>query len=199
MTVDTRPTTPATLPLRVHLLERKISEFQPPEGEDLTAVIASLNRLYVLTQTGAVSFPAQPLTWDLPDDQFFYGPSGMNTSLSGLVLGDHIPDYGLSTKPFIERVLGGEETGNRFGARSLVQIVLGSNDWDFEDDAVSSLASKTLGSQMLVTQLLDDPETGHGSVLSYIKAVEAAHTIQVQIMQADIDSLLQRVSDLENS
>lgn len=80
MATPTKPTTLATVPLRLHLLEEKLKAFQPPEGQDLTTVTASLTRIYKITQKGAVAFPEEPITWDMPDGELLY--LGMDASLS---------------------------------------------------------------------------------------------------------------------
>lgn len=198
MATTTKDSTPASLPLRLHLVEEKLNAFQPPEGQDLTAVTTSLTRLYKLTQTDAVSDPETPITWDAEDSKFQY--LNMNASLHTLMLGEYISDFGLQTQPFIAQVLGGEEDGQRFSTRSVVSVILSGTGWEFEttDAGNNSMAHRCFGSPSRLGEMLDDPETPHDSLLAYIQAVDRREQLHYEQLSHRMDGLEQRIDILES-
>lgn len=198
MATTTKDTTPASLPLRLHLVEEKLNGFIPPEGQDLTAVTTSLTRLYKLTMQGAVAFAEEPITWDMPDNELQY--LNMNASLHSLVLGDYIADYGLQTQPFISQVLGGEEDGQRFSTRSVVNVILSGTSWEFEttDAGNNSLAHRAFGSPSRLSEMLNDPETPYDSLLAYIQAVDRREQLHYEQLSHRMDGLEQRIDILES-
>jgi hypothetical protein len=53
MAVTTKDATPSGIAVRVHMLEEVVDKLVPSEGQDLTAIINGLNRLYSMTLLGS--------------------------------------------------------------------------------------------------------------------------------------------------
>ncbi|KQZ50350.1 hypothetical protein ASD54_08840 [Rhizobium sp. Root149] len=186
MTTTTKLYDSQSVATRLHLVEEKLKNVAPGDGGDLTAVIAGLNRLYELTMKGSVANSEDPITYTRPDSDFWL--LNYDASIITRTYGAYgIVDFDLETKPFIQRVLEGDEQGVRTANRSLLQMLLGGTAWSFETSS-QSLASKVFG-----TQSLHDEYIGSGSLLTWVRDALQAAAYERDDLQSQIDVLRNRL------
>lgn len=186
MATTTKPYDSQSVATRLHLVEEKLKNVAPGEGGDLTAYEAGLNRLYRMTMKNAVANPEDPITYDRPDSDFWL--SNWDASIITMTYGDYgIADFDLRNRPFIARVLEGDEQGTRTGNRSLLQMLLGGTAWSFETSS-QSLASKVFG-----TQALHDEYIGSDSLLIWVRDALQAAAYERDDLQSQIDVLRNRL------
>ncbi|KAA1237113.1 hypothetical protein FHL81_10770 [Agrobacterium tumefaciens] len=124
MAVYTKSSTPAADAARLNLLEEKVRNIAPGEGEDLTSVIAALNRLYDMTMRGGThgANPDGDITSDLEDDMFWFRqPSAGETASKSIITVTYGDTDGLDrvkNVPFYDQVFG-ESSGWNFVAPPL--------------------------------------------------------------------------------
>ncbi|ARQ56904.1 hypothetical protein Kim5_CH00796 [Rhizobium sp. Kim5] len=155
---------------RLHLVEEKLKAIVPPEGEDLTAVIAGLNRVYEFLLRGSQrTIETDPITYSMTDDQFWFGDTTPYRSIVSVTYGNEDQLNRVADVPFFAQVLGvsadwdfaaiGSEDQDE---KALVGVLFG---------APSKLADLRLRNGTLLRELgIDKPSTAnvttdHGSVL----------------------------------
>ncbi|WP_421477710.1 hypothetical protein [Agrobacterium tumefaciens] len=204
MTTDTRPTKQAALPLRVHLLERKIDEFQPSEGQDLTSVIERLNRIWELAFEGAAGSPSLPYN---PETQTRFensSPEATNSMFKAL-WGRAPSDWEtMSRRPFYHQVLiGGDLPGyfsqpNRSLARSLwpawdTNMIAAVQSFSAGGSEPGSLAQTIFGQS---TSAFEEGMISGKSLLQRIKDLEDALETERVTREVQVAALDERIDNL---
>lgn len=104
MTTTTKTYDAQSVATRLHYLEDKLKGFVPSEGQDLTAVISGLNRLYRFTLSGP---NGAEITYDMPDGVFYsWGGSNPFRSIVSVTYGNEDNLARVATVPLIVQVLG---------------------------------------------------------------------------------------------
>lgn len=189
MTTTTKPYDPQSVASRLHTVEEKLKNVQPGSGGDISAYEAGLNRLYRLTLKGSVANSEDPITYDRPDSDFWF--SNWDASIVTLTYGDYgSADFDLRTRPFIARVLEGDEQGTRTANRSLLHLLLGGSAWPFETSS-QSLANKVFGTPALYNEYI-----GSENLIIWVRDALQAAAYERENLQSQINTLRTRVDGL---
>jgi hypothetical protein len=134
MAVTTRDSTPAGIAVRVHMLEEVVDKLVPSEGQDLTAIINGLNRLYNMTLLGSQYSSANSagVTYEEPGfafDDSEYTPPGYKTASIVTATYGNFLDRALD-RPFYDAVFAGSKKEEyELGQKSLHETLFGTEGY----------------------------------------------------------------------
>jgi hypothetical protein len=92
---------------RLDRVEKRLDALDPPEGGDLTAVEAGLNRLYEFLLRGSQrSADFEPITYTMEDSQFWFGDTEPYRSVVSVTYGNEDQLDRVADVPLIAQTIG---------------------------------------------------------------------------------------------